>query len=120
MMLRQLLDEHVDVGLLTSLRQRAPELVIWRVGDPGMPPFGTLDPQILRWCEAHDLVLVANNRRSMPIHLADHPASGQHTPGIFSLHPSMGIGEIIEYPILAAHAARPQEYRDQILHVLSL
>jgi hypothetical protein len=119
-MLRYLLDENVDVGLPTGLRQHAPELISWRVGDPGMPPLGTPDPTILRWCKAYDLVLVTNNRRSMPVHLADHLAAARHIPGIFLLNPSMSVGEVTEYLILAAYIARPQEYRDQILHLLSL
>lgn len=119
-MLRYLLDENVDVGLLASLRQRAPELVAWRVGDPGMPPFGTLDPEVLLWCETYDLVLVTNNRRSMPVHLADHLAAARHVPGILLLNPGMGIGESVEYLILAAHTARPDEYRDCMLHLPSL
>lgn len=116
-MLRYPRDEHVAAGLLASLRQRVPELVVWRVGDPGMPDSA---PAILRWCEDYDLVLVANSRRSLPVHLADHLASGRHLPGIFLLNPGMGMGEALEYLIPAAHMARPHEYRDRLLHLLSL
>jgi len=118
--LRYLLDENVDTALLAALRRRAPDLVVWRVGDPGAPPFGTLDPAILLWCERFDFMLVTNNWRSMPSHLADHLAADRHIPGIFLINTSLGFSEILEYLVLAAVIAEPDEYRDQIQHLLSL
>ena len=66
-MLLFLQSENVDPLFRTRLLQHEPEMVIWKVGDSGAPPLGTLDPDILSWCEEHDLVLVTNNRRSMPV-----------------------------------------------------
>jgi hypothetical protein len=82
MTLRFLLDENLAPALVSGLRREAPALVIWRVGEPLVPPLGTPDPEILRWCEAHDCVLITNNRRSMPGHLRDHLTVGHHVPGI--------------------------------------
>lgn len=120
MTLRYLLDENVDPTLLAVFRRRAPDLTVWRVGDPGAPPLGTLDPAILVWCEQHNFVLVTINRRSMPAHLAEHLASGRHIPGIFLINPGLHFGEIITILLLAAEIAEPGEYRDQIRHLLSL
>lgn len=47
MNLKYLLDENVDLVYQTQLRRREPDLVIRAVGDPGCPPKGTLDPEIL-------------------------------------------------------------------------
>lgn len=117
---RYLFDENVDPALLIALRRREPELTVWRVGDPGAPPFGTLDPAILLWCERSDFVLVTNNRRSMPMHLSEHIGSGHRIPGIFLINAALNFGEIIEILLLAAQIAGPDEYRDQIRHLLSL
>ena len=83
MSLKYLLDENVNPVYQSQLLRRNPDLVMWVVGDPGAPPRGTLDPEILCWCEEHSFVLVTNNRTSMPVHLAAHIAQCRHVPGIF-------------------------------------
>jgi len=80
-----LLDENVDPSLRAGLNLRWPEAEIWMVGDPGAPPRGTRDPELLAWCELAGFVLITNNRASMPGHLAEHLASGRHVPGHHSL-----------------------------------
>ena len=45
--MRYLLDEHVDPLFRSELLKRAPTLVVWKIGDPGAPTRGTLDPEIL-------------------------------------------------------------------------
>ena len=82
--MRYLLDEHIAPVYRGQLLRIVPELEVWIVGDRGAPPRGTLDPDILIWCEEHRFVLVTNNRKSMPRQLADHLALGRHIPGISS------------------------------------
>ena len=117
MALRYLLDENVAVALAVGLRQHAPELVVWVVGDPGAPPPGTLDPALLRWCDEHDFVLVTNNRRTMPVHLAAHLGEGRHVPGVVVLSPRLSLAETIENLRDAATLSLPDEYRDQLRHL---
>ena len=111
---RYLLDENVDSLYHTQLLHREPALTVWKVGALGAPARGTLDDEIPRWCEQNAFVVVTNNRRSMPSHLADHLASGRHIPGIFLLNPSMSIGETIEELVLIWAATDPDEYQDRI------
>jgi hypothetical protein len=84
------------------------------VGEPATPGRGTLDPEILDWCEIQGFVLVTNNRRSMPIHLSDHLARERHVPGIFILNPSLSIGKTLEDLIMVAEASFEDEYQDRI------
>lgn len=115
--IRYLLDEHVDALYRTELLKREPTMTIWRISILGAPPKGTLDPDILRWCEENSFILVTNNRKSMPGHLQDHLAEGRHVPGIFELNPNMGIGETIEELLLIWAASHPDEYRDRIIYL---
>lgn len=115
--MRYLLDEHIDPRLRAQLLRVVPELDVWIIGDPGAPPLGTLDPHILVWCEHNDFVLVTNNRRSMPRHLADHLAQGRHMPGIFVVNVTMNMGQVIDELVLIAGATEPAEYRDLILYL---
>jgi hypothetical protein len=116
-MLRYLLDEHMPRGLIHALRERAPDLVAWRIGQPGAPSLATADPDLLVWCETHDFVLVTNNRATMPVHLAVHLERGRHVPGIFVIDLSEGIGAIAEDLCLAALFSMPDEYRDHIRYL---
>jgi hypothetical protein len=115
--LNYLCDENVDAALVAELRRRAPGLTVWQIGDPGALPRGTPDPAILIWCEEHGFVLVTNNRRTMPLHLAEHLGRGRHIPGIFQLNAGMGMGETIDLLLLATEALRPNEHQDQIKYL---
>lgn len=115
--IRYLLDENVNPLSRAELLKREPNLVVWKVGDPGAPPRGTPDPAILQWCEENAFILVTNNRRSMPQHLRDHLHEGRHAPGVFELNPDMGIGETIEELLLIWGAADMDEYRDLLIYL---
>jgi len=117
MALRYLLDEHIDPVYRTQLVHAAPDLTVWIIGDPGAPPRGTLDPDILIWCEDNDFLLITNNRKSMPRHLNDHLALGQHIPGILVVSPAMTMSQLIDELVLIAGASAPSEYRDLILYL---
>lgn len=45
--IRYVLDENVDPVFRTALLNREARMIIWKIGDPGVPPKGTLDPDIL-------------------------------------------------------------------------
>ena len=113
-MLRYLTDENVDLTYMKQIRRRDPGVVIRAVGGLAAPPKGTLDPEILDWCEFYQFVLVTNNRTSMPPHLSDHLAKGRHIPGILILSVRMSIGETIDELIFLAKAASDDEFQDQI------
>ncbi|MFB2894604.1 hypothetical protein ACE1CI_16975 [Aerosakkonemataceae cyanobacterium BLCC-F50] len=113
-MICYLMDENVNPLYQIQLQRRDPDLVVWAVGDEGTPSKGTLDPEILIWCEEYGFILVTNNRTSMPVHLTDHINQGRHVPGIFILNPNMSIGETIEELILIAGTSDDDEYQDTI------
>ena len=115
--IRYLLDENVNPLFRRELQEREPTLVIWRVGSPGAPPDGTLDPGILCWCEEHGFILVTNNRKSIPQHLRDHLAAGWHAPGIFELNDNITIGATIEELRLIWAAGDEADYRDKVSYM---
>lgn len=84
---------------------------------PGAPSAGTLDPEILIWCEEHNFVLVTNNRKSMPVHLADHLAAERHIPGILTVDVKRNLAENLDDLLLAALASVPGEYADRIIYL---
>ncbi|WP_373526449.1 DUF5615 family PIN-like protein [Nostoc sp.] len=114
MTLKYLLDENVDPAYVRQLRRQKPDLAVRMIGEPATPPKGTLDPEIISWCEATKFILVTNNRKSMPVHLADHLAQGQHIPGIFILNPNLSIGENLDELLVVAEGSFDDEYQDRI------
>jgi hypothetical protein len=115
--IRYLLDENVNPVLRSALLQSEPNLIVWQVGIPGAPRYGTLDPEILLWCEENDFILVTHNRKSMPVHLAQHLASRNYANGILTLSESMSVGETVDELILIASASELEEYRNLILYL---
>jgi hypothetical protein len=109
-----LLDEHLPRWWRKEIIRRDPSLEVWRVGDPHAPALSIPDPDILTWCETHNFYLITNNRKSMPKHLADHLARGQHVPGILVVDPDSRIEEVAEDLSLIAGAAMEAEFRDHI------
>ena len=115
--IRYLLDENVPPFFRTELLKQEPGLVVWKVGDPGAPPTGTLDPEILRWCEENSFILITNNRKSMPRHLIDHLAENRHIPGIIELNANMTVGAVIDELLLIHGASDSDEYRDIMIYL---
>ncbi len=115
--IRYLLDENINPVLRSALLKRDANLVVWQIGMLGVPDFGTLDPEILVWCEENDFILVTRNRQSMPVHLAEHLAVRQYANGIFTLNENMSVGETVDELILIASASELEEYRNLILYL---
>jgi hypothetical protein len=62
-------------------------------------------------------VLVTNNRRSMPGHLAEHLQRQRHVPGILILRPGADFGRIVDDLVLIAEAGLEAELADLIRYV---
>jgi hypothetical protein len=118
-MLRYLLDEHLTY-LARPLRERAPTVTVWCVGDSDAPVRGTPDAALLAWCEAHAVVLVTEDASTMPLALAAHLAEGGHVPGIFVITRRIEGWAALDLLVLAAGASVPDEHRDQIRYLRTL
>ena len=117
MPIQYLFDENVEPAYFNQIRRRNPDLVVLAVGELTAPSKGTLDPEILIWCETHNYILVTNNRRSMPVHLTDHLEQSCHVPGIFILNFKLSIGQNIEILLLIYEASFDNEYQDRIYNL---
>lgn len=111
------MDENVTPAYATQIRRKQPQLIVRVVGEVGTPRKSTLDPEILLWCEDYSFILVTNNHKSMPVHLAEHIIQGHHVPGIFILNPNLSIGQNIDELLLIAEGSFDSEYQDQIIHL---
>jgi predicted nuclease of predicted toxin-antitoxin system len=110
-----LLDENLPPAYRTYLGQRHPNVLVREIGDRNAPPDGTLDPEVLRWCEANEFVLITNNRASMPAQLAAHLAAGNSMPGIFTVNLNAPIHIVMEDALTVAFASNEADFRDLII-----
>ncbi len=117
MSLSYLIDENVNPIYPQQIKLIEPSIKIKVIGEKGTPSRGTLDPDILDYCEENNLILVTNNRTSMPVHLLDHINKGHHIPGIFILNPNLSVGDNLEELILASLASEDNEYQDRIIYL---
>ena len=116
-MWRFLIDENMTPEYRTQLLRHEPSLTVLAVGDEGAPPKSTLDSEILVWCEQNQFSLITNNRESMPQHLSDHLAEGNHVPGIFTIKRRVPMRLIIEELLLIVGASDADEYSDRIIYI---
>jgi hypothetical protein len=87
------------------------------VRDPGAPPAGMADQDILKWIEENQYILVTENRSTMPQHLSNHFTSGKHIPGKLWVHPGVGIRRIIGGLYLICLSSLADEYKDRAIYI---
>lgn len=114
MKIRFLLDENLSPKLKVALLRFDSAVDVLRVGDPEMPALGTADPEILRYLELTQRLLVTDNRKSMPGHLAEHWAAGGQIWGLIWLRPTVSIRQWAEDLYLIWQATEAEEWINRV------
>lgn len=114
MKVRFLLDENLSNRIKLALLRRNPDIDILCVGDPDAPPLGTLDPDVLRYVELSQRLLVTGNRKSMPEHLESHWEEGGRIWGLFWVRPKTPIGQLAQTLFLVWETTEAEEWIDKL------
>lgn len=114
MKVRFLIDENLSPRLKLALQRLNPAIDILRVGDQNAPALGTLDPDLLRYLDLAQRLLVTDNRTSMPAHLEDHWATGGHLWGLIWIRPDATIGKFAQELFLIWDASEAEEWIDRL------
>ena len=85
-----------------------------RVGDPADLSKHVRDPEILLWAESNGYILSSHDKKTLPVHLADHTAAGHHLPGLFLFSYHTSVDDILELLAVAARSENPLEWQDLI------
>ncbi len=112
-----LFDECVPAALTGAICQQEPTVDVLHVGDPGAPPRGTLDPDLLLAAEAMGRVLVTNDRRTIPGHLRDHFAAAHHTAGVMLLRRGFSCGRYAQEIFTHWATTTPDEWVDRTVYI---
>ena len=114
MKIRFLLDENLSKKIKLGVLLLNSSVDILCVGDPNAPSFGTLDPEILSYVEQSQRLLITDNRKSMPDHLAAHWSAGRRIWGLFWVRPKASIGQLAESIYLIWETSEAQEWIDVV------
>jgi hypothetical protein len=110
------LDEHFRGRLWAAVRRHnaagVKRIDVVRVGDPPDLPRGTLDPDLLIWAEREGRVVVTDDHRTMPTHLANHVQAGHHSPGVLIVKNNYSLKQLVFHLVLVAYAEDPDNLRD--------
>ncbi|MDI6793523.1 MAG: DUF5615 family PIN-like protein [bacterium] len=114
MKVRFLLDETESPRLKAALLRLNHDIDVVRVGEPGAPQLGTPDPDVLRYLELSQRVLVTSNRTSMPAHIETHWTAGGHLWGLFWVRSGTPIGRLAQDLYLVWEASEAEEWIDRL------
>ncbi|NJL20983.1 MAG: DUF5615 family PIN-like protein [Leptolyngbyaceae cyanobacterium SM1_3_5] len=109
-----LLDENLPPRLKTAVLRLNPSVDVLRVGEATAPSFGTTDPEILRYLELSQRILVTDNRASMPSHLEAHWSAGNRIWGLLWVRPETPLREVAQTLLLIWEASEAEEWRDRL------
>lgn len=107
------LDECTSLGLLNALRSSNPAPDVIRIGEPGAPPRGTKDPQVLLAAQAAGRCLISRDGKTMKQHLQDHFAGGHHTCGVILTRRGFALKRYVDDILLIWHATTADEWIDR-------
>ena len=90
-----LFDQHTPQWWAANLVREVPTVVATYVGAADAPRLGSTDPELLVYCEEHQMALVTCDKRTMFQHIADHYAAGREFWGMFLITGSIQTEEIV-------------------------
>jgi hypothetical protein len=119
--LKFLLDENIPSRIWRVIQQHnktQDDLIdAVKVGDMSDLPLSSDDAAILLWAEKYKRILITEDKRTMPVHLAKHLSSGHTCPGIFVLKLSVSASQIVEYLMLVAYSSQAREWQNRIEYI---
>jgi hypothetical protein len=115
--LRFLVDECTGTILINALRKAAVGIDVCRVGEPGAPPCGTLDPDLLLAAETMQRCLLTQDKSTMPGYLIGHFGAGHHTWGVMFLRQGFALARYVQAIVNHWATTEDVDWIDRMVHV---
>jgi hypothetical protein len=115
--IRFLFDECTDPDLIEALLKREPTVDVRRIGWDDAPPTGTPDPELLLLAESLGRMLVSNDKKTLPGHLANHFAAGHHTRGVVLLRQDFPFRAYVDDLLLLWSVGDAEEWVDNTIYI---
>jgi hypothetical protein len=108
-------DENFQFQIVRGLRRRSPWLDIVRVQDAGLS--GADDPAVLDWAAREGRILLTHDIATISPPAYDRVLAGLPMPGVFKIHPSLPIAQVIEDLLLLIEVSEEDEWEGKILYL---
>jgi hypothetical protein len=93
-MIHFLADENFNNDILRGVLRRVPDAHIVRIQDTELA--GKPDTLVLEWAAQHDYIVLSHDVSTMRGFFYDRVKAGQPVPGLFLVHGTKSIGDIVD------------------------
>jgi rRNA-processing protein FCF1 len=113
--MRFLADENFNNEILRGVRRRVPTAEITRVQDTEM--MGEPDPLVLEWAVQHGYIVLTHDVNTMRGYFYERVAANLPVPGVFLVHKTESIGQVIDSLELILLASDESEWAGEIRYL---
>ena len=110
--MRFLADENFNNEILRGLRRRVPDVDIVRVQDTELA--GKPDTELLEWAAGQGFIVLSHDVNTMRGYFYARISAGFSLPGLFLVHATYSIGDVIDSLELIALASETSEWMGTI------
>jgi predicted nuclease of predicted toxin-antitoxin system len=107
-----LVDQNFNEHIVDGLTRRDSSLKFTHVRDVGLA--AAPDPSVLEWAAAEGMVLLTQDRKTIPSFAYERVTAGLPMPGVFLVSDDMPVGNAIDELLTAAHCLAPEECQDVV------
>ncbi len=113
--MRFLADENFNNEILRGLERRVPDVDITRIQDTELA--GEPDTLILEWAAQHGYIVLTHDVNTMRGYFYDRVNNELPTPGLFLVHGTKPVGEVIDTLELILLASEEDEWSGEIRYL---
>jgi hypothetical protein len=113
--MRFLADENFNNEIIRGLKRRVPEVDITRVQDTELA--GEPDTLVLEWALQHDFIVLTHDVNTMRGYFYERVKAELPVPGLFLVHGTKPVGEVIEALELIVLASDESEWQGEIRYL---
>lgn len=111
-MIRFLADENFNNEIVRGLQRRVPHAEITRIQDTEL--IGQPDPLILEWAALHGFIVLSHDVNTMRGYFYDRVNNNLPVPGLFLIHGTKAVGDVIDALELILLASDESEWQGQV------
>jgi hypothetical protein len=113
--MRFLADENFNNEIIRGLERRVSEVDITRIQDTAL--VGEPDSRILEWAAEHDYIILTHDVNTMRGYFYERINTGLPVPGLFLVHGTKPVGEVIDTLELILLASQANEWQGEIRYL---
>jgi len=114
-MLKLAADENFNADIVRAVRRRAPEIDFITVQEAGL--HGVDDAAVLEWAAAENRILFTHDVSTITDHAYQRIQRGDRLPGVFAVHLSTPLKQVIDDILLVVECSLPEEWANGVHYI---